>query len=111
MSYYLHHVPGRLRVKSPLVRKNQEVAEEVENLLTLTPGVHSVKSNLTTGSILINYRPEKLDREDIIDLLSEKGYFDKSKAITNDEYFQEVTANTIDFLRRSILSDIIFALI
>ncbi len=111
MSYYLHDVPGRLRVKSPLVKNNQKVADEIKKLLALVHGINSVEINLITGSVLINYHPDKRDRKEILNLLTERGYFDRSKATTNDEYFKNAAASSINFVSRSVLSDIIFAII
>ncbi len=51
MSYYVHHVPGRLRVKSPLIKNNETVAAAVKQLLRGVNGVDSVDVNLTTGSL------------------------------------------------------------
>jgi copper chaperone CopZ len=111
MGYYLHDVPGRMRVKSPLVKNNPGAANDIKNLLSLIHGVNSTEFNLTTGSVLIYYHPDKLNRGDLIDLLSEKGYFDKSKAVTNDQVIQSAAEGTLSFFGKSIVSDLVFALI
>jgi hypothetical protein len=111
MGYYLHDVPGRMRVKSPRVKNNPRVANDIKQLLSLIHGVNSTEFNLTTGSVLIHYHPEKLDRKDLINLLSEKGYFDRSKAVTNDQVIQSAAEGTINFFSKSIVSDLVFALI
>jgi hypothetical protein len=92
MTCYVHHVPGRLRVRTPMVKNNRAGAEEVERLLLAAMGVEKVVINLTTGSCLVSYDPSTTTRDDIISLLSVKGYFDRSGAITNDEYFQRVAS-------------------
>jgi hypothetical protein len=66
-----------------------------------------VECNLITGSILVNYHPDKLNKKDIVDLLSEKGFFDKAKAVTNDEYFHR----TANYIGRSVIPDLLMALI
>lgn len=111
MSYYLHDVPGRMRVKSPVVKNNPQTADDVKYLLSLTHGVNSTELNLTTGSILIYYHPDKLHRSDLINLLIEKGYFDKSKALTNDQVIKRAAEGTITFFSKSIIPDLVFALI
>jgi hypothetical protein len=111
MGYYLHDVPGRMRVKSPRVKNNPRAAKEIKNLLSLIHGVNSTEFNLTTGSVLIHYHPEKLDRRDLINLLSEKGYFDRSKAVTNDQIIQNAAADTIGFFGKSIMSHVVVGLI
>ena len=92
MSYYLHHVPGRIRVKSPIVKGKKRVADEVLSLLKEIDGVDNVDVNLTTGSLLINYDPEQVHRDDIVYALHGNGYFDPSKAITNDQYIQKAAS-------------------
>ncbi len=42
MSYYIHGVTGRLRVKTPVVRGSQYKAEEVQQLLKTIRGIMSV---------------------------------------------------------------------
>ena len=97
MTCYMHHVPGRLRIRTPLVKNNKNAAAEVERLLLTTPGVDDVTINLTTGSCLVKYDPSKARRDDIISLLSGKGYFDRSKAVTNDEYFEGIASKLLSF--------------
>jgi len=96
--YYIHNVPGRLRLKSPVVRKNQEVADEIKKMLGTMNGIAVVEINLVTGSILINYNPKTLQYKDIISLLQKKGYFDMSKAMTNDKYFQDITSSALSLV-------------
>lgn len=88
MSYYIHNVPGRLRIKTPLIKKNQSIAEDVQNLLRPLIGISSTSVNLTTGSIVINYDHKIITSKEIVNTLNYAGYFDLSKAITNDEYIK-----------------------
>jgi hypothetical protein len=111
MSYYLHDIPGRLRIKTPAVKNNPKAADDIKNLLATLRGVNSMEFNLTTGSILIYYHPDKLHQGSIIDLLCDKGYFDQSKAVTNDQVIKSAAEGTIRFLNKSIVSDLLFALI
>lgn len=86
MSYYLHHVPGRLRVKTPRIKKNRFIVEEIKQLLSSLSGIDSYEVNTVTGSIIINYDPRYISEDTIIRLLEETGYFDSSNAISNDQY-------------------------
>ncbi|MGQ9684941.1 MAG: HMA2 domain-containing protein [Thiobacillaceae bacterium] len=55
MSRYIHHVPGRLRVKSPGLKRNEaEAARTVAHMQHLH-GVASAEVNTVTGSLLIRY--------------------------------------------------------
>lgn len=92
MSYYIHDVPGRLRVKSPAVKKNQDAANDVRKALSTMNGIATVDINLVTGSILVNYNSKTVQQKDIISLLQRKGYFDAAKAVTNDQYIQGVAS-------------------
>jgi copper chaperone CopZ len=92
MSYYIHGVPGRLRVKSPHLKSNQHVASEVERLIGEVHGVDAIDVNLRTGSLLVNYDPKRAKQDDIVGLLAGKGYFDLSKAVTNDQYIKNAAS-------------------
>ena len=98
MTCYMHHLPGRLRVRTPVVKNNRAGADEVEKLLLSVSGVEGVSINLTTGSCLVTYDPSTTTRDHIISLLSAKGYFDRSGAITNDEYFQRVASKVFSLV-------------
>ncbi len=88
MTYYIHGVPGRLRVKTPLIRGNEYKAEEVQLLLGVVRGILSVTANILTGSLTITYNPTVVTQREIVDFLKINGYFDESKAVTNDHYIQ-----------------------
>jgi copper chaperone CopZ len=102
MSYYIHKVPGRLRVKTPVVKRNQEAADEIRKILSTMNGIATVDINLTTGSILINYNPKTVEDKDIVNTLQRKGYFDTSKALTNDEYLQKAASRAGSLVGKAI---------
>ena len=82
MGYYMHHVSGRLRIKTPAVKRNNAAGHEIKNMLSTMSGIFTIYINLTTGSILIHYDPNTLHYQEIIALLHEQGYFDVSKVVT-----------------------------
>ncbi len=94
MSYYMHNIPGRLRVKSPRLRKNDAGADELRIALSTMQGIAAIDFNPTTGSLLINYNHRTTNHEDIISLLERKGYFDREKAMSNDGYFHKAAEKT-----------------
>jgi hypothetical protein len=55
MSHYVHHVPGRLRIKTPHLKRNHNRAAEVQSLLDTHTGIVSSQVNVLTGSVLISY--------------------------------------------------------
>ena len=90
--YYLHHVPGRLRIKTPFVKNNTENATIIQELLQDIPGVTSTSVNIMTGSVLVHYDPRVVSPKAITDTLTRRGYFDQSKAMSNDQYIHSAAS-------------------
>jgi hypothetical protein len=90
MSYYVHYVPGRIRVRIPVIRENPYKAFEIKNLLDLK-GVEKVEISHLTGSIVVKYNPDMVDSTFLLGALSEKGYFDSRQTITCDDQICKVT--------------------
>jgi len=104
MSYYMHNVPGRLRIKSPVIKNNKTVADELKKGLSTLYGVATVDINLITGSLLINYNSKFVKYTEIVGILQRKGYFDPSKALTNDEYIHKAASKAGSVIGRSVFS-------
>ncbi len=51
----VHALPGRVRLKIPQVKDNQELARQAQEKLGQAPGIQRVEANPTTGSVLILY--------------------------------------------------------
>ena len=92
MSYYFHNVPGRLRVKIPILKGRPAGVKAVEDLLLNLAGTEHLKTNALTGSVVVNYDPELLSAQQIIQVLIDHQYFDESNAITHDELVQNAAA-------------------
>jgi copper chaperone CopZ len=75
MSYYCHSTPGRLRIKTPIIKQNPVEIEKVSAMLEALSGVDAVSINALTGSITINYSGWATDSESILSILKEKGYY------------------------------------
>ncbi len=86
--FYIHNVPGRLRIISEAVKKNPSAPDAIRMGLSTLTGIGVVYVNLTTGSILIHYNPQTANVRDIVGVIERKGYFDRSKAISSDDYFR-----------------------
>lgn len=93
MSYYIHDIPGRLRVKNPLIKSYSKIAGDIQRLLNQIDGINSTAINTVTGSIIINYDSKAVSSKKILDTLKYAGYFDLSKAITNDQYIHAAVSN------------------
>ncbi len=107
MSYYIHNVPGRLRIKTPLVKRNRAVADEIRKTLSTVSGIATVDINLTTGSILINYNPKAVKDRDIVNTLQRRGYFDTSRALTNDQYIRKAASQAGSLVGKAIFGTIV----
>jgi hypothetical protein len=92
MSYYFHNVPGRLRVKIPTLNGRPARIHSVEELLINLDGIERIKTNPLTCSVVINYDPDLLESQQIIQLLTDHHYFDESNAITHDQLVQSAAA-------------------
>lgn len=77
MSDYIHHVPGRLRIKAVRLRCagcQAKLAGTLEEL----PGVDSYCHNHRIGSVLIHYDPARLSADDILYHLYKAGCLDSA---------------------------------
>ncbi len=104
MSYYVHDIPGRLRVKIPAVKGNAHLAAEVLGLLKTLCGVSSVTPSTITGSIVILYDPDTVSSARILDLLVREGHFDVSRAVTTDEYIKSAFDKAGKAVSRALLN-------
>ena len=92
MNYYLHVVPGRVRVKIPLIKGSDEKSREVERLLRGLQGISSVSAYSLTGSVLVHYHDDEVKSSEILEVLKKNGYFDDSKVVTAEQHIQSATA-------------------
>lgn len=102
MSYYVHEVPGRLRVKTPSARGQAWVAQRIEEMVRAIPGVYAVNVNTTTGSILLNYDSTTVNSKGILEILEKEGLFDSSRLMTGDEYFHNRMEKTGQVIGKAI---------
>ena len=102
MDYYIHHVPGRLRVKTPVLKKNKQKAQEAEKLLKNIPGICSIVFKMTTGSMVIHYDSMLIQPKSILIPLKEKGYIDPQNSITNDQYVSKIVQNAGDMVVKQL---------
>jgi len=69
MTDYLHHIPGRIRVRTASLRQNPARAAELKAALERRPGVRSVEWRPLTGSLLILYDAAAADSAALLALL------------------------------------------
>ena len=70
---YMHELPGRLRVRCPLLRKNTEKTTAIRDSLVSTCGVKSVTVNPTTGSFTVYYDQDRTSGTDLLGILEKHG--------------------------------------
>lgn len=92
MEYYIHHVPGRLRVKIPILKHKPAAEREIRDLLDLY-GVDEIKIQTVTGSVVVHYDPDCIQPGQLLQVLSDSGYYDNAKAVTIDDQMRRATSN------------------
>jgi copper chaperone CopZ len=101
MTYYLHSVPGRLRVKIPQLRHRPAMAAVIGEALSFD-GVRDVKIKPLTGSVVVHYDPALLDEARILQALAASGHFDPSRAISCDTHLQAATSKVAQKCGRAV---------
>lgn len=94
MSHYIHHVPGRLRVKSPRIKGNEREAVRLRNLLAGTRGVLNFEVKIITGSILISYDAALTEHLTMLAFLEEHGYLEINPALRQRSYIPAAERHT-----------------
>jgi hypothetical protein len=107
MSYYMHNVPGRLRVKTPLIKGNEQTARHVEAFLRQVQGIIAIATNPLTGSITINYNEKKITSEYLVTILQSRGIFDPSQATTNDQYISTTATKAGNLVYKAVLGAVV----
>ncbi|MFZ5792925.1 MAG: HMA2 domain-containing protein [Pseudomonadota bacterium] len=74
MIHCVHHVPGRIRVKSPQIKNSPDRAQALERFLFAVDGVGAVSASTITGSVVIRYAVEETSGPAIMDQLRTAGF-------------------------------------
>jgi hypothetical protein len=74
MTHYVHHVPGRLRVKSALIKRNEAKVAAVRELLDGMQGVVSCEVKTLTGSVVACYDSAVVSAQTILGVLEAEGF-------------------------------------
>lgn len=103
MSHYIHHLPGRLRVKSPHYKRNPHRAHEARAHLGKVDGVLSTEANPLTGSLLITYDVARVGGERVLETLRRLGHLDAQHLTTGyaapaHDPIQRLTDRVVDKL-------------
>lgn len=107
MSYYVHDIPGRLRVKIPSIKGSPNAANNVEGLLKAIEGIDSTAVNTLTGSIVINYNAGTVSSNEVLRILEEKGYFEAPNVVSNEKYIEAAVSKAGNFVGKAVLEILI----
>jgi copper chaperone CopZ len=73
MSQYIHHVPGRIRIRSRAFQCYGDRADTARDHLMAMPGVRSVEIKPRSASLIVQYDPEQVCRAELFATLEELG--------------------------------------
>ncbi len=88
MQHYIHHVPGRVRMKNPQFKNNPALLREVQNCFQGTEGISGIETNDLTGSVVIRYNPDVLPERHMVEMLHECTFIDHSRAVNLDHHMK-----------------------
>lgn len=88
MHGYYHCVPGRMRVKIPVLKHQPGRGSEVKSLLQGLDGVTVVTFTALTGSLVVLFDPSRIGPEQVCGCLHDRGLFDPARAISSDDHVQ-----------------------
>jgi hypothetical protein len=69
----VHHHPGRLRLRGDMLLRSASAAERVRVALSGMDGVGRVVHNTASGSVLVEYAPERIDADMILAAVGDAG--------------------------------------
>jgi Heavy metal associated domain 2 len=69
----VYHHPGRLRVRGDELVRSTSLAGRMQEALSQIGGVARVAHNATSGSLLVEYAPERIDADAILGALADAG--------------------------------------
>ena len=81
MAHYIHHVPGRLRVNTPTLKKNEFRARQLKSYLEGMNGVLQAETSIVTGSVVIRYDTCLVSSTLILNSLHDLGYIQNTSTL------------------------------
>ncbi len=74
MNNTIHHLPGRLRMRMEVLRRNPCAVASARRSIKAVAGVRAVEARQLTGSLLVHYDPNLTSAKAILDALAEGGF-------------------------------------
>lgn len=107
--YFIHEVPGRLRVKIAYLKNNPYRLKLVRKMLAVH-GVFKIRTSTLTGSIVVEYDPMTVESAQLLDILRTNGYavdkarrFDDPRRIEQDKILLSVGKATLSWVTGKVL--------
>lgn len=75
MDYYMHVLPGRIRIRTSEFRRNKAGILSASQFLKSMGGVICVKTNDAIGSLLIDHDRSVISSQVIVHQLAQNGFF------------------------------------
>jgi hypothetical protein len=69
----VYHHPGRLRLRGDVLEQGADAANRLGDVVARVEGVNRVAHNRVSGSLLVEYAPERIDAEGILAALPRAG--------------------------------------
>ena len=88
MKHYIHHVPGRVRMKNPEFKDNVSLLREVESCFRHGEGIVRIETNPVTGSVVIHYDHKVMPVQHMTHMLQECTYIDQKHVVGLDQNMQ-----------------------
>ena len=101
--FYVHDIPGRLRVKIPMLKGKTEMSDSVLGLFRNMAGVKNVSVNNVTGSVVFQYDPAVVRSNQILDTLSHHRLFDGTKVISDDQYIEHAATKAGGAIGKAVM--------
>ena len=86
MDYYVHQVPGRLRVKVPILKHQPAKCASVIDALSGHRGIRQIKVNQLTGSVVVLDDDALIDEGRILNVMEYEGFFESARAVRHEAH-------------------------
>ncbi len=106
MGYYVHYVPGRIRIQTPKLYENPGNAEQFERFMKGIEGITAVETHIVTGSATMHFDEKKINCEQVIGILEKNAYFSLAQSETNDEVIEQTAEKVLGVAEKIIVDSV-----
>jgi hypothetical protein len=107
MAHYIHHVPGRLRIRTPRIKRDAMRAEAAEAFALTIEGVTAARANSVTGSITLGYQRDIVSAQTILNALALRGYYQPELVQHADHQLPHMAARAGDVLGKALFGMVV----